>query len=91
MKVALEVDGGRGRHVLQVGLGQAAIAAATQPEGAHPLREGALDPGPPGIAAAPSFVASRSRAALSASCSARVHSGRAVQAAQSVLRNQTEM
>src|SRR3954453_23831767 len=33
----LEVDRGRGRHVLQVRLGQPPIAAAAQPEGAHPL------------------------------------------------------
>ena len=48
---ALEVDRGRGRHVLQVGLGQPAVAAAAQPEGAHPLRDRALDPGPPRVAA----------------------------------------
>src|SRR3712207_1223944 len=39
--------------MLQVGSGQPAVTAAAQPEGSHPLREGALDPGPPGIAAAP--------------------------------------
>jgi hypothetical protein len=32
--------------VLQVRLGQPAVAAAAQPQGAHALREGALDPGP---------------------------------------------
>src|SRR3954447_10236100 len=47
----LEVDRGRGGHVLQMGFGQPAIAAAAQPEGAHPLREGALDPGTPRVAA----------------------------------------
>ena len=50
---AVEIDRGRGRHVLQAGPGQPAIAAAAEPEGAHPLREGALDPGPPGVAAPP--------------------------------------
>src|SRR4051794_3129387 len=45
-----EVDRGRGGDVLEVRSGQPAIAAATQPEGAHPLREGALDPGPPAVA-----------------------------------------
>src|SRR5690349_23506751 len=44
---ASEVDRGRGGHVLQVGPGQPAVTAAAQPEGAHALREGALDPGPP--------------------------------------------
>ena len=37
--------------MLQVGLGQPAVAAAAQPERAHPLRERALDPGPPRVAA----------------------------------------
>src|SRR3954467_6038867 len=46
-----EVDRGRGRHMLQVGYGQPAVAAAAQPEGAHPLRDRALDPGPPRVAA----------------------------------------
>ena len=58
---AVEIDRGRGRHVLQVGPGQPAIAAAAQPEGAHPLREGALDPGPPGVAAPPLLGAEPSR------------------------------
>src|SRR4051812_3814315 len=35
----LEVDRGRGGDVLQVGPGQAAVAAAAQPEGAHALRD----------------------------------------------------
>src|SRR5829696_424746 len=39
--------------MLQVGSGQPTITAAAQPEGPYPLREGALDPGPPGVAAAP--------------------------------------
>src|SRR5215213_5834901 len=39
--------------MLQVGSGQPTITAAAQPEGPCPLREGALDPGPPGVAAAP--------------------------------------
>src|SRR4051794_2650001 len=43
---ALDIDRGRGRHVLEVGLGEAAIAAAAQPERAHALRDGPLDPGP---------------------------------------------
>jgi hypothetical protein len=43
----LEVERGRGCNVLQVGPGQSAVAAAAQPEGAHPLRDRALDPGPP--------------------------------------------
>src|SRR3954451_23243568 len=34
-----------------MGLGQPAVAAPAQAEGAHPLREGALDPGPPRVAA----------------------------------------
>src|SRR3954469_17073048 len=49
---AAEVDRGRGRHVLQVGPGQPAVASPAQPEGADALREGALDAGPPGVAAA---------------------------------------
>src|SRR5689334_6541017 len=48
-----EVDRGGGRHVLQVGLGQAAVAAAAQAEGAHPLRDGTLDAGPPGVDTTP--------------------------------------
>ena len=47
----LEVDRGRGGHVLQVGLGQPPVAAAAQAEGADALRDGALDPGPSGVAA----------------------------------------
>jgi hypothetical protein len=39
--------------VLEVGLGQPAVAAAAEAERAHPLREGALDPGPPRVAAPP--------------------------------------
>ena len=50
---ALEVDRGRGGHVLQVGPGQPAVAAPAQAEGAHPLRDGALDPGPPRVGAPP--------------------------------------
>src|SRR5512135_103242 len=46
---AVQIDRGRGRHVLQVGLSQAAVAAAAQPEGAHALRDRALDPGPPSV------------------------------------------
>src|SRR5690349_20742819 len=46
-----EVYRGRGRDVLQVGPGRAAVAAEAQPEGAHALRERALDAGPPGVAA----------------------------------------
>src|SRR5215217_468003 len=46
-----EVDSGRCRDVLQVDLGQPAIARPAQPEGAHALRDGALDPGPSGIKA----------------------------------------
>src|SRR3954454_4493915 len=49
---AAEVDRGRGRHVLQVGPGQPAVASPAQLEGADALREGALDAGPPGVAAA---------------------------------------
>src|SRR3954447_20671204 len=48
-----EVDRGRGRDVLEMGPGQPAVAAAAEAERAHPLREGALDPGPPGVATAP--------------------------------------
>src|SRR3954469_2683327 len=48
---ALEVDRGRGRHVLQAGPGQPPVAAAAQPEGAHALRDRALDPGPPRVGA----------------------------------------
>src|SRR3954454_23074771 len=44
-----EVDSGRRRDVLQVNLGQPTIARPAQPEGAHALRDGALDPGPSGI------------------------------------------
>src|SRR5215213_3842868 len=40
-----EVDSGRRRDVLQVNLGQPTIARPAQPEGAHALRDGALDPG----------------------------------------------
>src|SRR5215212_1718355 len=47
----LEVDGGRGGHVLQMGFGQPAVAAAAQPERAYPLRDRALDPGTPRVAA----------------------------------------
>src|SRR4051794_24787377 len=47
----LEVDGGRGGHVLQMGFGQPAVAAAAQPEGAHALRDRPLNPGPPGVTA----------------------------------------
>ena len=47
----LEVDRGRGGHVLQVGLGQPPVAAAAQAEGADAQRDGALDPGPSGVAA----------------------------------------
>src|SRR3954451_12556529 len=39
--------------MLQVRLGQPTVTAAAQPEGPYRLREGALDPGPPGVAAAP--------------------------------------
>src|SRR3954453_6257566 len=48
---ALEVDRGRGRHVLQAGPGQPPVAAGAQPEGAHALRDRALDPGPPRVGA----------------------------------------
>src|SRR3954452_16505039 len=34
-----------------MGFGQPAVAAAAQPEVAHPLRDRALDPGPPRVAA----------------------------------------
>src|SRR5215212_11903727 len=37
--------------MLQVGSGQPTVTAAAQPEGPYRLREGALDPGPPGVAA----------------------------------------
>src|SRR4051794_19532334 len=50
---ALDIDRGRGRHVLEVRLGQSAVAAAAQAEGAHPLRNRALDPGPPRVATTP--------------------------------------
>jgi hypothetical protein len=50
---AFEIDRGRSRHVLQVGFGQPPIAAAAQPEGAHPLREGALNSGPLGVEVPP--------------------------------------
>jgi hypothetical protein len=46
IREAGDVHGGRGGEVLQVGLGQAAIAGLPQPEGAGPLGERALDPGP---------------------------------------------
>src|SRR3954454_9868113 len=46
---AAEIDRGRGRHVLQVGPGQSAVARPAQPEGADALRDGALDAGPPGV------------------------------------------
>src|SRR4051795_9663897 len=46
---ALEIDRGRGRHVLQAGPGQPPVAAAAQPEGAHALRDRALDPGSPRV------------------------------------------
>src|SRR3954451_11786223 len=46
-----EVDSGRRRDVLQVDLGQPTITRPAQPEGAHALRDGALDPGPSGIEA----------------------------------------
>src|SRR3954464_8581001 len=48
---ALEMDCSGGGDVLQVGFGQPPVARPAQPEGAHALREGALDPGPPGVAA----------------------------------------
>ena len=48
-----EVDRGGGRDVLEVRLGQPAVAAAAEAERAHPLREGALDPGPLRVAAPP--------------------------------------
>src|SRR5689334_15243423 len=48
---ALEVDRGRGGHVLEARPGQPAVAAAAQAEGAHPLRDRALDPGPPRVGA----------------------------------------
>src|SRR5690242_9502680 len=48
---AFEVDRGRGRDVLEVGPGQPAVAAPAQAEGAHALRDRALDPGPPGVGA----------------------------------------
>src|SRR4051794_41565602 len=47
----LDVDRGRGGDVLEVRPGQPAVAAAAQAEGAHPLRDRALDPGPPAVAA----------------------------------------
>src|SRR5690349_17284773 len=47
----LDVDRGRGGDVLEVRPGQPAVAAAAQPEGAHALRDRALDPGPPGVGA----------------------------------------
>src|SRR3954451_14828081 len=49
---ATEIDRSRGRHVLQVGPGQSAVARPAQPEGADALRDGALDAGPPGVARA---------------------------------------
>src|SRR4051794_32732714 len=48
---ALEVDRGRGGDVLQVRPGQPAVAAAAQAEGTHTPGQGALDPGPPAVAA----------------------------------------
>src|SRR3954454_20658380 len=45
----LDVDRGRSGDVLEVRPGEPAVAAAAQPEGAHALRDGALDPGPPGV------------------------------------------
>ena len=100
---ALEVDRGRGRHVLQVGPGQPAVAAAAQAEGAHPLRDRALDPGPPRVGAPallgreppagrPERLVLRPRLQpqVPGLCSARVHRGRAGQAPQSASRNITE-
>src|SRR4051794_41775798 len=49
---ALEVDRGRGRHVLQAGPGQPPGASPAPPEGAGAPREGTPDAGPPGGAAA---------------------------------------
>src|SRR3954447_22018344 len=46
-----EVDRGRGRHMLQVGYGQPAVAAAAEREGAPPRGGRPLDPGPPRVAA----------------------------------------
>src|SRR4051794_33480661 len=48
---ALEVDRGRGGDVLHVRPGQPAVAAAAQAEGTHTPGQGALDPGPPAVAA----------------------------------------
>src|SRR3954451_24937 len=47
----LDVDRGRGGDVLQVRPGEPAVARPAQPEGAHALRDGALDSGPPGVGA----------------------------------------
>jgi hypothetical protein len=45
----LDIDRGGGGDMLQVGLGQPAVPRRPQPEGAHPLGERALDPGPVGV------------------------------------------
>src|SRR5712691_5025029 len=44
---AVDIDGGGGRDVLQVGLRHAPIAGPSQPKGADPLRERPFDAGPP--------------------------------------------
>src|SRR5713101_9311244 len=44
---AVDIDGGGGRDVLQVGLRHAPISGPSQPKGADPLRERPFDAGPP--------------------------------------------
>ena len=44
---AVDIDGGGGRDVLQVGLRHAPVSGPAQPKGAHPLRERPFDAGPP--------------------------------------------
>src|SRR6266516_363156 len=48
-----QVEGQRGQHVLQVGLGQAAVAGVVEVAAAAGLRDGALDPGAVGVAVPP--------------------------------------
>ncbi len=47
---AVDIDGGGGRNVLQVGLCHAPIPGPAQAKGAHPLGERPFDAGPPLLA-----------------------------------------
>ena len=67
----LDVECGGGGQMLQVGLGEPAVARGAQAADPHPLREGPLDPGPTGVGRGKVGGLLTAAAAWIASCSAR--------------------